>query len=78
MLWLLLVGVILGGITGMISRGDSFGGLWGDLIAAIIGSFIAGFLFNITDIFTYGTLGSINSSTIGALMLLWAVRMFRK
>lgn len=77
MLWLLLIGVIFGGVAGMISRSDSFGGLWGDLIAGIIGSFIGGFLFNITDIFTYGTLGSINSSMIGALMLLWAVRMFR-
>jgi|GEM_PF-3422724 len=77
MLWLLLVGVILGGGSGIFSRKDSFGGFWGDLVAGIVGSFIGGFLFNITDIFAYGTLGSINSSAIGALMLLWTIRMYR-
>ena len=77
MLWLLLVGIILGGGGGIFSRNDSFGGFWGDLVAGIVGSFIGGFLFNITDIFPYGTLGSINSSAIGALMLLWAIRMYR-
>ena len=75
--WLLLVGVILGGTAGMISRRDSLGGFWGDLVGGIIGSCIGGFLFKITDIFAYGTLGSINSSAIGALMLLWGIRMFR-
>lgn len=77
MLWLLIVGVIFGGAAGMISRSDSFGGLWGDLGAGIIGSFIGGFLFHITDIFVYGTIESILSSIIGAIILLWAIRMFR-
>lgn len=77
MFWLLLVGVILGGGAGMFSRKDSFGGFWGDVVASIIGSIIGGFLFNITDIFAYGTLGSINSSAIGALLFLWAIRMYR-
>lgn len=63
--------------AGMISRNDSLGGIWGDLGAAIIGSFIGGFLFNITDIFAYGTRGSILSSIIGAIILLWGIRMFR-
>ena len=63
--------------TGMISSNNSFGGIWGDLGAAVIGSFIGGFLFNITDIFAYGTTGSILSSAIGAIILLWSIRMFR-
>ena len=63
--------------AGMVSRNDNLGGIWGDLGAAIIGAFIGGFLFNITDIFVYGTIESILSSTMGAIILLWAIRMFR-
>ncbi len=63
--------------TGIVSSNNSFGGIWGDLGAAVIGSFIGGFLFDITDIFAYGTTGSILSSAIGAIILLWSIRMFR-
>ncbi|GMB00479.1 GlsB/YeaQ/YmgE family stress response membrane protein [Pelosinus sp. IPA-1] len=78
MLWILVVGIILGGLAGMISRSDSLGGIWGDLGMAVIGSFIGGFLFNITDVFVYGTIESILSSIIGAIIFLWAIRMFRE
>lgn len=76
MLWSLLVGVIAGWLAGMISRGGGFG-IWGDLITGIVGSYIGSFLFNLMGISTYGLIGSIVASTIGAIVLLWVIRLFR-
>ncbi|MBP2625313.1 MAG: Transglycosylase-associated protein [Firmicutes bacterium] len=76
MLSFLLIGLILGWLAGMISRGGGFG-IWGDLITGVIGSFIGGYLFGFMGISAYGTIGSIISSTVGAIILLWVIRMFR-
>jgi uncharacterized membrane protein YeaQ/YmgE (transglycosylase-associated protein family) len=75
MLWFLIVGLVAGWLAGMISRGRGFG-LWGDLITGVVGAFIGGFLFNFLGINAYGTIGSIIVSTIGAVVLLWLIRMF--
>ena len=75
MLWFLLIGLISGWLAGMISRGGGFG-LWGDLATGVVGSFIGGYLFSLMGISAFGTIGSIISSTIGALILLWVIRMF--
>jgi uncharacterized membrane protein YeaQ/YmgE (transglycosylase-associated protein family) len=76
MLWFLLIGLISGWLAGMISRGGGFG-IWGDLVTGVIGSFIGGYLFNLMGISAYGIIGSIISSTVGAIVLLWVIRMFR-
>ena len=76
MIWFLLIGLISGWLAGMISRGGGFG-IWGDLVIGVIGSFIGGFVFNLIGLSSYGIIGSIISSTIGAMILLWVMRMFR-
>lgn len=38
--------------------------------------FIGGYLFSFMGISTYGTIGTIISSTAGAIILLWVIRMF--
>lgn len=76
MLWFLLIGLISGWLAGMISRGGGFG-IWGDLVTGVIGSFIGGYLINLMGISAYGIIGSIISSTVGAIVLLWVIRMFR-
>lgn len=75
MLWFLLIGLVSGWLAGMISRGGGFG-IWGDLVTGVIGSFIGSFLFKLIGLSAYGTIGSIISSTLGAIILLWAIRMF--
>jgi len=75
MLWSLLIGLVSGWLAGMISRGGGFG-IWGDLVVGVIGSFIGGYVFNLIGLSAYGILGSIISSTIGAIILLWIIRMF--
>ena len=76
MMWFLFIGLISGWLAGRISRGGGFG-LWGDLATGVVGSFIGSFLFKLIGISTYGTIGMIISSTIGAIILLWVIRKFR-
>ena len=75
MIWFLVVGLISGWLAATISRGGGFG-FWGDLATGVVGSFIGGYLFNLIGITSYGIIGSILSSTAGAIILLWAIRMF--
>jgi uncharacterized membrane protein YeaQ/YmgE (transglycosylase-associated protein family) len=75
MLWFLIIGLVAGWLAGVISKGSGFG-LWGDLITGVVGAFVGGFLFNLIGISTYGVIGSIVVSTIGAVIFLWVLRMF--
>ena len=75
MLWFLIVGLIAGWLAGQISRGSGFG-LIGDLAVGVVGSFLGGFLFSLIGISATGTIGSIIVATIGAVVLLWAIRLF--
>ena len=75
MLWFLIIGLVSGWLAGMISRGGGFG-IWGDLVTGVVGSYIGSFLFGLMGITAYGIIGSIIASTIGAIVLLWVIRMF--
>ena len=75
MFWFLIIGLISGWLAGVFSRGRGFG-LWGDLVTGVVGAFLGGFLFKLIGISAYGVIGSIVVSTIGAIILLWVLRMF--
>ncbi len=77
MLWFLLIGVIAGWLAGQILQGGGFG-LFGDLVAGVVGSFIGGYLFGYLGWGnTYGTVGEIGMATVGAIILLAALRLIR-
>ena len=75
MLWFLLVGIIAGWLAGQIMKGGGFG-LIGDLVVGVVGSFIGGYLFGYLGLGnSYGTAGEIGMATIGAILLLWVLRL---
>ncbi|HMM19135.1 MAG TPA: GlsB/YeaQ/YmgE family stress response membrane protein [Selenomonadales bacterium] len=74
-IWFLLIGLVAGWLAGQISRGGGFG-LWGDLIVGVIGAFVGGFIFSLMGITAYGLIGSLITATIGAVVLLWVMRLF--
>ena len=74
-IWFLLIGLVAGWLAGQISRGGGFG-LWGDLIVGVVGAFVGGFIFNLLGISSYGLIGSLVTATVGAVVLLWAIRLF--
>lgn len=77
MLWFLVIGLIAGWLAGKIVKGGGFG-LIGDLIVGVIGSYIGGYLFKTMNFSVYGTIGEIIMATIGAVILLWVIRLIKK
>jgi uncharacterized membrane protein YeaQ/YmgE (transglycosylase-associated protein family) len=75
-LWFLIIGVMAGWLAGKVMRGRGFG-LIGDLIVGILGALMGGFLFGVLGIAAYGLIGSLVTATVGAMILLWIVRLLR-
>ena len=75
-LWFLMIGVVAGWLAGKLTRGHGFG-LVGDLVVGILGALIGGFLFRFLGIISFGLIGSLVSATVGAIVLLWLIRLIR-
>jgi len=75
----LVLGGIAGWIASLIMGTDGSQGILLNVVVGVIGAFIGGMLFN-----TFGTAGvtgfniySLVVATLGAIVLLWLVRIFR-
>ncbi len=75
-IWL-VIGAIAGWLAGQVVKGGGFG-LVGDIIVGIIGSVLGGWLFGTYVVGTGGILGAIIASTIGAIILLFIVRLVKR
>ena len=71
--WFLLIGLAAGWLAGNLTKGKGFG-LFGNLAIGVIGALIGGFIFRLVGLSAYGTCGSLIMATIGALVLLFAVK----
>jgi uncharacterized membrane protein YeaQ/YmgE (transglycosylase-associated protein family) len=77
----ILFGALAGWVASMISGDNARQGWLGNIIVGIIGAFIGGMLFSF--LFGGGTftltwsIGSFIAAVIGALILLFILRMFR-
>jgi uncharacterized membrane protein YeaQ/YmgE (transglycosylase-associated protein family) len=73
----ILVGAIAGWLAGLIVKGFGFG-LIGNIVIGIIGAFVAGLVFPAIGL-TLGTgiVSSIIHSTIGAVMLLFLIKVIK-
>ena len=75
-LWMILLGLVVGAIAKFIMPGDDPGGIIVTIIIGILGSVVGGFLLGLLlpgrDIGPAGFIGSI----LGALLLLWLYRKF--
>jgi uncharacterized membrane protein YeaQ/YmgE (transglycosylase-associated protein family) len=72
----LAVGVLAGFLAGHIWKGRGFG-LLGDLIVGVIGSFIGVWLFGQLNISSSGILGLLIAAIVGALILLYLIRLVK-
>ncbi|MHC1713298.1 MAG: GlsB/YeaQ/YmgE family stress response membrane protein [Solidesulfovibrio sp.] len=77
LLWFLLVGLIAGWLAGVLVKGGGFG-VVGDIAVGIIGAVIGGFLFSAVGIGVGGFLGSIIVATVGAVILIFLLRLIRR
>jgi uncharacterized membrane protein YeaQ/YmgE (transglycosylase-associated protein family) len=72
-----VIGILAGWLAGQITKGRGFG-LLGDLIVGIVGSFLGSFIFGLLGIGAYSLLGRLVMSVVGAIVLLWLIRLIKK
>lgn len=80
-LWI-VVGALAGWIASMIMKTDAQMGAVANIVVGILGAFIGGFLVNLlfgTNVDPNGlNVGSILTAIFGAVVLLGAVKLFRR
>jgi uncharacterized membrane protein YeaQ/YmgE (transglycosylase-associated protein family) len=75
----LVVGAIAGWLAGQIMKGSGYG-LIGDIIIGIIGGFIGGWLWGVLHLPLIGGfwISAIVTATIGAVVLIFLIRLVRR
>jgi len=76
--WFILIGLTAGWMAGQLKAGSGFG-VRGDIIVGLIGALLGGFVFRTLGLSTGGKLfGSLIVATIGAVALLFILRLIKK
>jgi uncharacterized membrane protein YeaQ/YmgE (transglycosylase-associated protein family) len=74
----LFIGAVAGWLAGVIVKGFGFG-LIGNIIVGIVGAFVAGLIFPAIGLsIGGGILGSIIYATLGAVVLLFCIRLVKR
>lgn len=75
---ILIVGAIAGWLAGQIMKGYGFG-LVGNIVVGIVGAFVAGLIFPVVGLgFGGGILASILHATVGAVIVLFLIRLVNR
>ncbi len=77
LIWFLLIGLIAGWLAGKIMKGGGYG-VVGDIIIGIVGAVLGGWVFGMLGIAAYGLVGSLVTATIGAILLIFLIRLIKK
>jgi uncharacterized membrane protein YeaQ/YmgE (transglycosylase-associated protein family) len=75
--WFLLIGLAAGWLASQIMKGGG-SSLLTDLIMGVIGSILGGFLFGVLGLAASGLVGSLMTATVGAIVLIAALRAFNR
>jgi uncharacterized membrane protein YeaQ/YmgE (transglycosylase-associated protein family) len=73
----LIIGMVAGWLAGKIMRGGGFG-LPMNLVIGVVGAYLGGFMFGLLGLKAVGMIGSLITATVGAVVLLLLVSMFKK
>ncbi|SEO78254.1 Uncharacterized membrane protein YeaQ/YmgE, transglycosylase-associated protein family [Salinihabitans flavidus] len=75
---ILVVGAVAGWLAGLIVKGFGFG-LLGNIVVGIVGAFLAGFILPQLGLsIGSGIIGAIIHATIGAVILLFLIRLIKR
>lgn len=77
--WSVVVGIIAGFLAGVLMRGRGFG-CFINFLVGIVGSILGGWIFSLLQISVNGEsiLGTLVMSTLGAVVLLFLISLFKK
>jgi uncharacterized membrane protein YeaQ/YmgE (transglycosylase-associated protein family) len=71
----ILVGLIAGALAGRVVSGHGYG-MFGDIVVGVIGAFLGGWIFStFLGVAGGGVLMSLVTAFIGAVALLWLIRL---
>jgi uncharacterized membrane protein YeaQ/YmgE (transglycosylase-associated protein family) len=73
----LLIGMAAGWLAGQVLKGRGFG-LVENLIIGVIGALIGGFVFGALGVNGGGLLGQLIAATVGAIILLYLLKLIRR
>jgi uncharacterized membrane protein YeaQ/YmgE (transglycosylase-associated protein family) len=73
----LAIGAVAGWLAGVLMSGGGFG-LLGDIVVGIIGALIGGVLFGALGISAGGLVGAIVTATVGAVVLIFVLRLIKR
>ena len=77
LLWFLLIGLIAGWLAGVIMKGSGYGVI-GDITIGIVGAFIGGHVLGWLGVATDGLIGSLLTALLGAIILIFIVRLVKR
>lgn len=77
LVWFILIGLVAGWLAGVIVKGGGFGVI-GDIIVGVLGAVIGGYLFGALGVGTGGLLGALFVATVGAVILIFILRLLRR
>lgn len=76
--WFILIGLAAGWLAGQLMKGGGFGVI-GDIIVGVIGALLGGYIFRTLGVSVGGGLfGSLIVATIGAIVLIFLLRLVKK
>lgn len=73
----LIIGGLAGWLAGKMMKGRGFGVL-GNILLGVLGGFFGAIMFRLLGLAATGIVGSLVISTIGAALLLYLARKFKK
>lgn len=74
---ILIVGALAGWLAGRVMQGAGFG-VVGNIVVGIVGALVGGFVFGLLGFTSHGFLGSLVTATVGAIILLYVVRLIKR
>jgi uncharacterized membrane protein YeaQ/YmgE (transglycosylase-associated protein family) len=77
LVWWIVVGLIAGWLAGKVMKGGGFGVLM-DIVIGMVGAVLGGWVFGLLGISAGGLIGSVLVAFVGAVILLWLVRLIKK
>ena len=77
-LWALIIGLFVGAVAKFLMPGKDPGGIWITMALGVAGSLIAGIIGRAVGWYQSGQSAGFIMSLLGALLLLWIYRMFKR
>lgn len=78
MLWTIVIGLVAGALAKLIMPGKDPGGIIVTILLGIVGSLVASFLGSLIGLYQQGERAGLIASVVGAVLILWVYRRFRK